>query len=306
MRGIAGGAVSAYNAYNTYKQRRGNRDNGGNKSLSTSAPLTTQYDARRLYRYKRMPRRKRRAWVRFTRKVKAVTNLLANQYLSYTSTANQSPSAGSQAFGYALLYGVNGVTPGHGNDDLFKIYPDLGFAAIEQFKLHFKSATLDAEWSTPTTNTSSVTLDIYEVMCRKDIAASTANNLSDLFFEGIAALSPTPGSGFVLSATQVGVTPFMSKLFCQNVKILSKTRVLMSPGQTCHREVRDPKNRTIQWTDQMNHIMSKAGWTRGFFWVAEAVTDGSLFSPAFRINYANCRNYSVQYDSPSISAGGRD
>lgn len=304
MRAMAGGAVGAL--YRGYKQFRSTRDNGGNKNLSTSAPLTTQYDARRLYRYKRMPRRKRRAWVKFSKKVQAVTNALGNHYLSYTSTNTQSPLAGSQAFGYALIYGVTGVTPGHGNDDIFKIVPDLGFTANKQFKLMFKSATLDAEWSVPTTNTSSVTLDIYEIICRKDIPSSVGNNLSDIFFEGISSLTAAPGAGGALAAGQVGVTPFQSKLFCQNVKILSKTRVLMSPGQTCHKEVRDPKNRTLQYSDSYNWLISKGGWTRGFFWIAEAVTNGVLFSPGFTINYADIRNYNVQYDSPADPQGGRD
>lgn len=289
-----------------YRSMRNNRDNGGNKSLTSSAPLTTQYDSRRLYKYKRMPKRKRKAWAKFSKKVRAVTNILGNHYLSYTSVGGQVPAAGNQAYGYSLIYGITGVTSGHGNDDIFKIVPDLGFSAAKQFKLMFKSATLDAEWSTPTTNAGSVTLDLYEIICRKDIPNSTGNNLADIFFEGIASLTAAPGSTGALAAGQVGVTPFQSKLFCQNVKILSKTRVLMSPGQTCHKEVRDPKNRTLQFTDTYNHMLCKGGWTRGFFWIAEAVTDGTLFSPGFQINYADLRNYNVQYDSPSDPQGGRN
>lgn len=304
--GLVSAGVGAVGAlYRGYKQYKGLKKAFG-KNSTNSAPLTTQYDARRLYTYKRMSRRKRKRWVSFIKKVKAASSLLANNYLSYTSTDAQAPAAGSQAFGYALIYGINGITPGHGNDDLYKIVPDLNFFPNKQFRLGFKSATLDAEWSAASTNTGSITLDIYEVVVRKDISKDTSNNLSDLFFEGIQSLTAAAGSGTALSATQVGVTPFMSKLFCQNVKILGKTRILMSPGQTCHKEIRDPKNRTLQWTDQYNHILGKSGWTRGFFWIAEAVTDGTVFSPAFRINYANVRNYNVQYDSPSDPQGGRD
>lgn len=304
IRGLGGGAVGAL--YRGIKQFRGSRDNAGNKSLSTSAPLTTQYDSRRLYKYKRMPRRKRRAWVKFSRKVQAVTNALATHYLSYTSTSTQSPAAGTQAYGSALVYGVSGISQTHGNHDIREIVADLGFTSSKQFKLIFKSATLDAEWSTPTTNTCSVTLDMYEVIIRKDIPQATSNNIGDMFYEGINSLTKAPGSTNHLVAGAVGVTPFQSKLFCQNIKILSKTRVLMSPGQTCHKEVRDAKNRYLQYTDAYNHMMGKAGWTRGFFWVAEAVTDGVLFSPSFTINYADIRNYNVQYDSPDDPQGGRD
>ena len=304
IRNIAGGAVSAYNAYNSYKQRRGN--DGAAKQASTSAPLTTQFDSRRLYRFKRMPKRKRRAWVRFSKKVQAVTNLLGNNYLSYTSVGNQSVAAGTQAYSHSLIYGVDGVSTGFGIRDIAVVVSDLGVATTDQAKLMFKSVSLDAEWNADPSNTSSITLDIYEIIVRKDISRSTANNISDMFYLGIFELDTVPGAGGSLQANQVGVTPFQSKLFCQNIKILSKTRVRMSPGQTCHKELRDPKNRRIMYTPATSQLLAKGGWTRGFFWIAEAVTNGTDFSPAFKINYADIRTYNVQVDDPSKSGGGRN
>jgi len=117
------GALSA--AYGAYKGWNAGKGLASRNKKSRTGFITQQYDVKTQYRRKRMPRRKRKRWVRQVRKVNhIVDNRLGSQYQMFRSFATGTNTNGTQSFLSVGLYGENG-TPGTaidmGIDDLYNL-----------------------------------------------------------------------------------------------------------------------------------------------------------------------------------------
>jgi len=289
-------AMGAYKAYNQVKRFRGaSSDSSRQSKLSTSGFLTNQFDAKRQYRRKRMPRRRRRRWVKFVRKVNHVVDKgLASQFFVFRSNNSATPSTGSQTYGSMVMYGFDPTSTAFGNDDVYKISQVFNFPPSAENILWFKSAVLDCEWNADISNTVSLTLDVYEVLCRRSIpqavTSTVGNTLEDIYYYGVNDLGVV-GSGAPLTAAAAGVTPFQSPTFCQNFLIVNKTRVLLSPGQTCHRQMRDARDRKLLINRVSYDTAFMKGWTKAFFWIAQGVSSSTQYAPTCTINFSCCRSY---------------
>lgn len=225
---------------------------------------TTQFDKKRQYTKKRMPKRQRRKWVRFVKKVKAVADSqirMKNLVLNSQAVASMS---GTQPQNWCAvhLYAANGSNDGTvgepseaGTLDLRRLInadPELSNAKSAQ--IHMKSAVIDITMTNlllnnETTQTGSNTLevDVYKLVYGrndKDVAS-----LEACLTQG--ALITDPMSGSEGSITSRGVTPFDLSGFISTgkIKILSKTKYLISPGQCATLLHRDPKNRYVDMQD---------------------------------------------------------
>lgn len=242
-----------YRSYNKVK-----RLFKGNKSNDV---YTNQYDRSVVYRKRKMPRRKRKQWKRFSRKVQAVTSKSKGlQSVVYTHATLCSGALGStgQEFYAAHLYGKNGYGAAATEDgcaDLRKIvagYP----AEITDYPskiLHFRNAIL----TTTLHNTGECTLelDIYHVRWgEKQYATPTFRKAHDYTKGDTEDMDGTSNNFLRFRGTTLwDMSEFLSR---NNCKILKMTRVTLGVGQTTQYQIRNTRNKIVS----TNEIV-KPNWT---------------------------------------------
>lgn len=230
------------------------------RRVLSGTPVTTQHDVQRRYRRKPMPRRRRRAWKKFTRKVKHVM-LQMNSLTTYsqdTLLRTQWNSNKQATFGVIL-----GGTQVSNNDDLFQIFRMAYNAAVntttvDALKLFVKSMCLDVQITN--TGSNGAILDVYEVACRKSYASnvSLGQAYTDLYnqLDSPQTNSPDP--------TSPASTPFQNGQFCSYWKILSKKEILLGAGQVTTMQMRIPYDRVLPGTVIRNNLQAIPGISRAY------------------------------------------
>lgn len=300
FRNAAGAVGAAYSAYRKSSKRSSAMRKGTNTGF-----LTNQFDVKRQYTRRRMPRFKRRRWGRFVRKVRACTDKdYASQYQILRSRGTSSAAADAQTAFSCGIYGQNG-TPSTANDfgvnDLSQLATLSGDTGLNNMFI-MKSAVLDVEITN--TGEASVTVDCYEIVCRKDINSqgTTIAGPNDLFIDGFSN-QDTLGGNSSVSAAVPGATPFQNSLYTSHFTILKKTRVLLSPGQATHFNYRDAKDRVYK-SEQISRAVLQRGWYHGFQFVVQGVTDDSTYAQACEVSYTALRYYTyLQKEVNTIKAG---
>lgn len=278
----AGAKRVARYAISRYSKRRSSNKRGGSKE---TAFLTYDNDFKTDYRYKRMPRRKRRAWKKFTKKVDAVIN--KSQGLKkhlYTRVFNTSSPTSQTFYDSAMLYTPDArvdtldadigtmfreMLPAGSFDDAYNL---ATVGDISSF-LRFESAVMEVTWTN--NGVAPLIIDLYYVRCRKDFPLTSTNvqnnaqgiyNLGFLKQERVEDINDG-NVPFVTGQTaiQYGTTPFQSPLFCQHYKVLTKQKLVIAPGNTISRTLKDSKNRRINATD-IRASICKRNLTHGYFW----------------------------------------
>lgn len=244
--------ITAYRAYRRYKtianRRRMETDGNG---------ITTQYDRKLIYRYKRMPRGKKRVWKRFVRKTNAViAKNLGKQQVLMNQTISKTIVASTQATGAVALYGKTGtnvVGDQEGMNDIQNIIingaPDIN---VRQAKFMFTSAVLDCTCAN--TGANNLEIDVYEIIYTGKTAPH--ENIKSAYSYGIqggAGGIPLPGTGAGYSGingAERGWTPFMAATTSgMGWKILKKTKHFVGPGQAFTYQHRDPGNHKIDCSE---------------------------------------------------------
>lgn len=269
-------AATAYAASRSLTRTR-------NKKSRETRPLTYDNDFKTDYRYRRMPRRRRRRWVKFVKRVNAVVNRgMGLKKLTFQDlTRIQSLDGFTNGFS-ALLYTpdaqVNSLSA-----DLGTIFRNiLGATAYDNIntfvdgdvdkKIRFESASMDITWRNIGSNP--VIIDLYYVRARKTFGLTSSDGANNC--HGIYNLGFTKQGQIVdeednalvgsvkSSAIDLGTTPFQSSLFCQTYKVLSKKRITIAPGNTVSMTLKDSGNRVVNATDTRARICMR-GLTHGYF-----------------------------------------
>lgn len=267
-----------------------------NKKRSTeTAPLTYDNDFKTDYRYKSMPRRRRRRWRKFVKRVNAVVNkgqglkkLLYSDIVRITAPINQctyhsgmlyTPDARvtdlSADLG-TIFRNILGATP-YNDINLITIPADV------DKKIRFESANMDVSWRNMGTNP--VIIDLYYVKCRKTFGlldVDVSNNTQGIFAHGFVKqgfiIDEEDGTSITPKSfpTEIGTTPFQSSLFCSTFKIMSKKRITIAPGNTVAMTLKDARNRIVNAMDTRARICMR-GLTHGYFFQVYGVPglDGS-------------------------------
>ncbi|AFR11830.2 capsid [Niminivirus] len=244
------------------------------KSTRETAPLTYDNDFKTDYRYKRMPKRRRRRWKRFTKKVNAVINRSQGlKKVLYSDIVRLSSNVSQCAYHSAMLYTPDARVTDL-SADLGMIFRDiLGAVAYNDIqnilvqgdvdkKIRFESANMDVSWRNVGANP--VIIDLYYVRCRKTFGLTGAdadNNTQGIFSLGFVKQGVivdeedgnTVGSNRQFALT-VGSTPFQSSLFCQTYRILSKKRITIAPGNTVSMTLKDSRNKVVNAMDTRARI----------------------------------------------------
>jgi len=247
-----------------------------------------------------MPRRRRNRWKSFTRKVQHVMLQMG----------------GTQSFN-ALFQGRNtegvntarwdgqmiGGTTASNNDELFQAFrraygTTLTTTTVDDYKLFIKSLCLDIQISN--IGDKNVILEMHTLVMRKNY--NVGSRIDVCYTDTLAEVPPQ--TGFTQAApTDVTSTLFQNSLFCQYWRILKKTQIVISPGETTTLQLRIPYNRMLQGKLIETNPMGIPGFTRALFWQAK----GSPEYNAPSVQHSNfeivwqCQTF-VNYQIPPSSS----
>lgn len=254
----------AYNAYKSYTQNKSNK-------VTTGVGISSQHDVKTIYRKKRMPRRKRKAWARFSKKVTAVLDKsVGTKTLVINNVDALVGAIGLQSVSSYLLYGMNGQngTGTRGNSDLITIASNFTNAK----KVVYKSGIMDLT-ITNTNATANQEVDIYHVRFNNEHEANTP---LATFANAVANTVVTTGRS-TLTIQARGATPwdFPLALSVARITIVKKTKVFISAGNSTTYQIRDPRNFQISKYDINNQTPNynyvKPGMTQGVIIIAKNV-----------------------------------
>jgi len=181
---LASLARTGYRAYQAFSGRRTSTSSRGSSTGTRAATVTQQHDIKSLYRRKRMPKRKKRKWVKFVQKVKAVeasgrgnqSVVINDTYIDSWPNTLQTGGYRWQGISEVNLYSVNADVKGGRDKDYIlneitnwqtRKEATTGIEAIadqatllanelKRIKVPMNHARIDITY----TNTSQVTLEI--------------------------------------------------------------------------------------------------------------------------------------------------
>lgn len=219
------------------------------KKRSSENGVTAQYDKVTQYTKKYMPKRKKRAWKKFSKKVNAVLDKsLGTRTVVFNQGMTMTDIPGLQCFGAATLYGHCGRDDSIdvGFRDIFRICnrdSDImtnGTDGSNPSKIIFTSAVID--FTIRNAGQSPIELDMYEIEVRTDNTKEANFNSSQS--EAFVHTNSIPGATAGLGITVRGVTLFdVPNLISQDkLKIFRKKKFFLPPGNTCTHQYRDPRN----------------------------------------------------------------
>lgn len=288
------GAVIGYNAANmAYRARYGGRGTQRRRmrirksyrkfsNKRTPGAVGVQRDVVTQYRYKKMPRYKKKSWKKFSKKVNAVIGKgLGLQTVVFNDKMESVTAANGQQWVTALLYGNNGSEDklsSVGNQDLWRIFnnepginknpatnPDTPLSG----KLHFQSACIDLTIRNMSAD-NEAEVDVYfgyflksQVAYNTDAAKKT---LRDDFYDiqtGTGVVIQTGNS--LCTLDQRGVTPFecTNALSRTTFHITKKQKMDMQPGKSVFLQHRDSANHILEWSNISQFSYGLKGLTFG-------------------------------------------
>lgn len=255
----------------------------------------TNADQRFIYRKKNMPKKKKRRWAAFVRKVNAVEerDLGTRTVLFNDQLIQGNAVSGKQSTLTLALYPFKNTNRGW-LDDLNQIgqmeneaNPTVAAGATidKNSKIMFHSAVMDVTLR----NTSikygegqaiqvapeaAIELDVYDIIAREDAADNATT-----YFDISAMLNAYDdreigGTGTGIEIADRGATPFElpSGLSRFKIKVLKKTKFFIPNGQTITFQVRNPKRKVCRYGElELNDGFNKAGWTQYKFLIYKLV-----------------------------------
>lgn len=261
-------AKQVYSAWNRYGSKRKSGEGSG---------VTTQYDRRVQYKYRRMPRRMRRRYQRFDKRVSHVINKsLATQTILRNSALSASFVDGAQQTFSVVCYGWKGTSSvlECGVDDMSNIATSV-FASVDAKKVRFVNCHVDV--TIQNTGATNVEMDIYEYWWRGPEVYVSPNAAWD------DAASETPTlAGTALTRNTRGATPFEFPMLCRQLKIIKKTKYLLPISQAMTYQMVDRRDRVVTLNDVIDYAsFGKKGFTKGIFIVTKSTVgdidgDGSV------------------------------
>lgn len=255
---------------------------GTRRNPTSGVGVTEQYDAKTVYRKRRMPRFRKRRWRQFKNKVAAVSEKdLGTQTVVFNTsiTASNTTSGNQTLFDCALYPSTSGALTYWNDLDQIGQYNALadttataGLKISPSSKIIFKSAILDITVRNGSTvrntgaysysSTAKMEVDVYEITVRRgDEEGVTYSNLLALFNQNPTRTSAI-GDGVAGAPSKIdlnlrGVTPFDCAYSLSNfgIKIWKKTKYQLSNGEQFTYQYRDPRRYVLN----QRHITSNEG-----------------------------------------------
>lgn len=250
------GAAAAGRLVKAYGNYRKQKSYGGGTS---AAPVTSQHEYTTVYKKRRMPARKRKAWKTFVRKTQAV-NLKEAPLRTFVYAENNNIYAGNNLCGYFAvnLYGDSGpqrvlggvAASGRGGmNQMNTLLSNVYGANAGARRIRMESACM--ELTLKNVNTTAVAIvEMYYFKARKMLESDSVTSMSVESYYEDGFLTSEQGYNLTgIGATTHGTTPFNSPLFTRHFKITKKVRVQLGGGEVASFQIRDPRNHLIQTSD---------------------------------------------------------
>jgi len=220
------------------------------QKIKSGNGVTSQYDTKWIYRKKSMPKRKKKVWRRFVKKVRAA---LMKDVGTKTVVFNHGMredfnTTGQQVF-LASLYGGDGNAPNSfqvGSDDVGAIFRNDNELSNNTAKAVFMSACLDITMINMSTKTTEeernlgLEVDVYDLAYWRRL---DAGNPRDPFTLAAATTQPINPLELGIQIYSRGATPWdLPDALSQGIKILSKKKFFLGKGETATYQLRNPKN----------------------------------------------------------------
>lgn len=273
---------------------------------SPETGITAQYDRVTQYSKKSMPRRKKRAWKKFSQKVNAVLEkTLGTRTVIFNDAIGAQAVAGVQSFASACLYGYCGASDSGatcGNRDIYTICNNdndimtATSAGTNASKIQFKSAVIDLTMRN--NGTTPIEVDVYEINVMTDETKETSFVTSAATANTVTNVIPNAWSNTGISLANRGVTLFdlPNLISMDKLKIYKKRKYFLPPGNTSTLQHRDPRNHTFNATD-LPINSSEAGsygkrkFTQMYVFVAKEIV-GSISDVGTNLTVGVTRKYS--------------
>jgi len=308
---LAGAGLAAAGSY-----AFGRRTTRNLRRVTSGRGITTQYDRSRVYRKKRMPRRKKKAWKRFVRKAQAAIDKTLGSYsivLNDQVTVSATAETTNQAIGQFALYPMKDGTNAWLNDMAgIAAQFTTDFATTDSTKWGFKSGILDLTVQNTSLDATdgngyAVEVDVYEMSSSSNWESygNTPKTLAAVIADG---WTNTTTLGTALSLSQRGVTPWdaTQALSVYKLKIWKKTKYFLGYGNTFTYQIRDPKSHFIdQQRMEDGNSTNKPGMTRWLLFIAKptpGVTLGTGGQTTLAVGVT--RKYMVKKNETSTDIGG--
>lgn len=290
------------------------------------APMVSQYhENRTLYRRRKMPYRKKKRYVRFKKRVQNINyGAVKKSVMYHKDSVDFISSVDAQATGDFTL-GTGFQTGFPAGYDIYRCCdlianiatPSPAADAVTNFiiKDMIMNVTFYNAGGTP------AYIDLYWFYSRNNCVTSP----NSLFNEGLTIPTVTSGKlnigtneqvamtsggwSSTVSSSTFGMTPFMSRPFCQNNKIYKVTKHLIAAGTTIEFQVRQKRSRVIREPSELinGSFCILKGISQGFVPVVYGVPNAATGSAG---QYASAANIyarrEVTYKMHPIDVGSHE
>jgi len=277
---------------------------GRSRARSNPGAIGTQHDVSFVYKKRRMPRRRRRAWVKFTRKVKAVnlknTAQHHNVFLrngAFTSVADKQ--------GFVQVHTAMGLNGDADTNDVSRLL-DLAVASARILKKD-AGRIIVSGWmvETQVSNVGTVGgyVDLYYWRCKSKVPAALPS-VADVWVNGLSDLDTLfPVGGSPLDIQDYGVTPFQSPNFSRLVNVYMKKRIFLAPGGVTQVETRSGKNYYRNYSVDEEYSMDKC--TEGILMVTYGTpTVAFPVASPMSLRVSTNKSYTWRIDMDATMTGG--
>lgn len=257
----------------------------GRRNTTSGGGVTSQYDRKTVYRKKKMPRYKKRRWVKLVKQVNAVISKgLGSKTVVRNQELNVTHSGSGQNYGHCNIYGTNGQPTGTTNscgaDDMYQIFTNDVQLGNGTNKAKFESAIMDITFTNGSTSEDAtqnlgIEVDVYDIVYRKTPDASFLNSIFNQ--SQTTTLEINTGKPGLL-ITDRGVTPFeFPDAASKGIKILKKIKYFLGKDEVATYQLRDARNRiftndSVITTDN-NYVYP--GATRTILFICKGVPTGN-------------------------------
>jgi len=225
-----------------------------------------------------MPVARRRAWVKFSRKVQTVAEKqVAPQFTVVRRSGTQGSAINAQQ-GTGIFTVLGGGSASQNNDDLTDLFTAaqnmggtggfLGAVPLAAIRLHVSGWYAQCVLANVLPTQANV--DCYYWRCRKDVDKAVYPDMDQIITTGFLNLGQH-ATGSVANPSKLsidvpGVTPFQNPLFSTCFQVYKKTRLSIKPGESATLELRSSRNYYRKAYYDVNYSFLR-GCTEGVYFV---------------------------------------
>lgn len=242
-----------------------------------------------------MPRRKRKRWTSFKKKVMHIaTNLTGLKQSVWTHTQQVTSPADTQTFidNHVAMSLYSGATGNYDHmQNLYTLARTINAGTNPNQKLVVSGWLVETQIVNQAATTAYI--DMYYWRAKKDVPNTAFGSFAALWAESLADTDTIVLPGVTaLTVDDYGVTPFQGIQLAKSVRIWKKTRVKLAPGGVTQIETRSGRNYYRNQSFDEDYTMGR-GVTEGVFMVTYGIpTNVNVKATSVDLRVTSNYNYS--------------